>query len=88
LLLWLLLADFYLACYRTPRPKLIKLKKENVMYIDRLVLIFILGTFLLSPSLLAWTNAGGLAWYRPFLVWAILITVVFWMSRSRDIDGL
>jgi len=58
------------------------------MYINRLVLIFILGTFLLSPTLLAWTQAGGLAWYRPFLIWGLLIVLVYWISRSRDIDGI
>jgi hypothetical protein len=58
------------------------------MYIDRLILIFILGTFLLSPSLMSWAETGGLAWYRPFLIWGILIILIFWISRSSDLDGL
>ncbi len=35
------------------------------MYTDRLLIIFILGTYLLSQSLIDWWSEGGRAWYRP-----------------------
>lgn len=58
------------------------------MYTDRLLIIFILGTYLLSPTIIQWWSAGGQAWFRPFLVWMTLIALTFWTARSRDFDEL
>ncbi len=57
------------------------------MYIDRLVLLFILAGYLLSPIIVEWWSASGTAWYRPFAVWAAVIAVSYWIGRSRDLDG-
>ncbi|MGB3623089.1 MAG: hypothetical protein WBA20_17225 [Ketobacter sp.] len=57
------------------------------MYIDRLVLIFIAGAYVLSPTLMQWWAGSGTSWWRPFLVWGFLIGVTFWIARSRDLDG-
>jgi hypothetical protein len=58
------------------------------MYTDRLLMIFILGTYLLSPAIIEWWSDGGRAWFRPFLVWTLLIGLSYWIGRSRDFDGL
>ncbi len=58
------------------------------MYIDRLVLIFILGSYFLSPTIMEWARQGGIAWYRPYLIWLLLIGIAFLITRSRDADGL
>lgn len=58
------------------------------MYTDRLLIIFILGTYLLSPVIIEWWSDGGRAWFRPFLVWLFLIGLSYWIARSRDFDGL
>lgn len=58
------------------------------MYIDRLVLIFIAGAYLLSPAIIEWWSAGGTAWYRPYLIWLGLIIISFWIGKSRDLDDL
>lgn len=56
------------------------------MYIDRLVLLFIAGSFLLSPAIIEWWSDGGTAWYRPYLIWLGLIVLSFWFSKSHDIN--
>lgn len=60
------------------------------MYTDRLLIIFILGTYLLSPAIIDWWSAGGRAWYRPYLIWLLLIGLSYWIARtrSRDHNGL
>jgi hypothetical protein len=58
------------------------------MYTDRLLIIFILGTYLLSPAIIEWWSDGGRAWFGPFLVWTLLIALSYWIGRSRDFDGL
>lgn len=56
------------------------------MYIDRLVLLFIAGAFLLSPAIIEWWSEGGTAWYRPYLIWLALIGLSFWVGHSRDLN--
>ena len=58
------------------------------MYIDRLVLLFIAGAYLLSPAIIEWWSEGGTAWYRPYLIWLILIVLSFWIGKSRDLNDL
>ena len=45
------------------------------MYIDRLVLIFIAGAYLLSPAIIEWWSLDGEAWSRPFVIWLFLIII-------------
>lgn len=58
------------------------------MYIDRLVLLFIAGAFLLSPAIIEWWSEGGTAWYRPYLIWLVLIGISFWIGKSRDLNDM
>lgn len=58
------------------------------MYIDRLVLVFIAGAYLLSPAIIEWWSLGGSAWARPFVIWLILIIFSYWIAKSRDIHDL
>ncbi len=58
------------------------------MYADRLLIIFIVGTYLMSPAIIEWWSEGGNAWYRPYLIWLFLIVLSFWIGKSRDVDGL
>jgi len=57
------------------------------MYIDRLILLLILGGFAFSPAIMQWWIEGGTAWYRPFMIWGLLIGLTYWITRSRDLDG-
>ncbi|MES2720658.1 MAG: hypothetical protein V4688_10535 [Pseudomonadota bacterium] len=58
------------------------------MYIDRLILLFVAGAFLLSPIVIDWWSANGSTWYRPYLIWALLIVLALWIARSRDLNDL
>ncbi len=58
------------------------------MYADRLLLLFILGAYLLSPALIEWWSDGGTAWYRPYLIWLGLIVFSYWIGKSRDLDDV
>ncbi|MBK6756275.1 MAG: hypothetical protein KBF23_02350 [Agitococcus sp.] len=58
------------------------------MYIDRLVLIFIAGAYLLSPAIIEWWSLGGEAWSRPFVIWLFLIIISYWVGKNRDIHDL
>lgn len=71
-------------CYLAVLPP----ARPAAMYIDRLVLLFIAGAFLLSPAIIEWWSEGGTAWYRPYLIWLALIGLSFWVGRSRDLNDL
>lgn len=58
------------------------------MYTDRLLLLFILGGYLLSPALIEWWSDGGTAWYRPYLIWLFIIFFSYWIGKSRDLDDV
>ncbi len=56
------------------------------MYIDRLLILFILGAYLLTPAIVHWWTQGETLWYRPYFIWLLLIILNFWIVRSRDLD--
>ncbi|MBO3276673.1 hypothetical protein D3C76_680910 [compost metagenome] len=58
------------------------------MYIYRLVLILVVGIYLFSPAIMDWWTAPNGAWYRPYLLWLILIVVTFILQSQRDVDDL
>ncbi|MEY1663038.1 hypothetical protein [Isoalcanivorax beigongshangi] len=58
------------------------------MYTDRLLILFIIGAYLLSPAIIEWWSQGGDAWYRPYTMWLALIGLCYWIGKSRDFDGL
>jgi hypothetical protein len=61
---------------------------EGGMYIYRLVLLLVVGIYLFSPAIMDWwINATG-AWYRPYLLWLILIVVTFILQSQKDADEL
>lgn len=58
------------------------------MYIYRLVLILVVGIYLFSPAIMQWWVAADGAWYRPYLLWLILIAVTFVLQSEKDLDEL
>jgi hypothetical protein len=58
------------------------------MYIYRLVLILVVGIYLFSPAIMDWSIAPNGAWYRPYLLWLILIVVTFILQSQQDADEL
>jgi hypothetical protein len=62
--------------------------KEAGMYIYRLVLLLVVGIYLFSPAIMDWWIDATGAWYRPYLLWLILIVVTFILQSQKDADEL
>jgi hypothetical protein len=58
------------------------------MFVNRLLLVFIIGSFFLSPSLLQWISHGQTDWYRPYLLWIFLIALLYWTIYRRGPEDL
>ncbi|EPP3561764.1 TPA: hypothetical protein ACXJNK_001629, partial [Pseudomonas aeruginosa] len=72
-----------------PQPVACRPKHEGSgMYIYRLVLLLVVGIYLFSPAIMDWWIDPNGAWYRPYLLWLILIVVTFILQSQRDADEL
>jgi uncharacterized membrane protein len=58
------------------------------VYINRTLLIILAVTIVFIPSVQAWVTSGGSAWYRPFLVWFVLLLAAYWNQRKSYGDDL
>ncbi|EMP54208.1 MULTISPECIES: hypothetical protein [Marinobacter] len=54
------------------------------MYIYRLVFLLVLAIYIFSPNILDWWTAPGNVWYSPYVIWAGLIAIGFWLEWRRD----
>jgi hypothetical protein len=62
--------------------------RERSVYLDRIVLLFVLSLFLLaSPVNGFWASSRAL-WYSPYLLWGGLIALAFWLQRRRYQDEI
>ncbi len=51
--------------------------------LDSVVLLFLLAVFLLvSPLRELWAGPGS-PWFTPYLLWAAIIALIFWLTRRR-----
>ncbi len=62
--------------------------RMHSMYIYRRVLILVVGIYLFSPAIMDWWIDTNGAWYRPYLLWLILIVVTLILQSQRDADEL
>ena len=58
------------------------------MYINRALLLLLGLALLFSPVIAEWVFSGGTTWYRPHLLWLMIIFAAFWNQRSRYPDDL
>jgi len=56
------------------------------MYIYRLVLLLVVGIYLFSPAIMDWWIEPTGAWYRPYLLFLIVVTFI--LQSQRDADEL
>jgi hypothetical protein len=56
---------------------------DSGKYLNRVILL-LLALFLFTPPVLSWWVAPGRAWYLPYLLWALLITLGLRLQRRRD----
>ncbi len=54
------------------------------MYIYRLILLLVVGIYLFSPAIMDWWTASNDLWYRPYLLWLLLIVLTFLLQGKRD----
>jgi energy-coupling factor transporter transmembrane protein EcfT len=50
---------------------------------QRLVILLLLVAYIFSPSLFNWIINPEGAWYRPYIVWIIVIIIAFVMQIRR-----
>ncbi|NVK39610.1 MAG: hypothetical protein HWE39_00075 [Oceanospirillaceae bacterium] len=53
------------------------------MFLHRTALLMILGCFLTVPVLLDWWLRPTELWYRPFLIWLLLIACCLLLDLQR-----
>lgn len=52
------------------------------MYINRALALLMIMLYVFAPPIQEWVLTGGTAWYRPFIVWAVAIALVYWAQRG------
>lgn len=62
--------------------------QRDLPCISRLVLILVVGIYLFSPAIMDWWIDPNGAWYRPYMLWLILIVVTFILQSQHDADEL
>lgn len=50
---------------------------------QRLVILLLLVAYIFSPSLFNWIINPEGAWYRPYIVWIVVIVIAFIMQIRR-----
>ena len=50
---------------------------------QRLVILLLLVAYIFSPSLFNWIINPEGAWYRPYIVWVVVIVIAFVMQIRR-----
>ncbi|SDN29976.1 hypothetical protein [Vreelandella arcis] len=56
------------------------------MYVYRIMLFLVFGGYLLSPLLMDGWSDPTVAWYRPFVIWGVLIGLTLWLEQKRKLD--
>lgn len=58
------------------------------MYVNR-ALLAIFGIFLVFlPAVENWLFSPGAPWYRPYVLWLLIVLAAYWNQRSRFRDEL
>ena len=61
---------------------------DLVWGVPLIVLILVVGIYLFSPAIMDWWIDPNGAWYRPYLLWLILIVVTLILQSQQDADEL
>ena len=57
------------------------------MYLNRILLLVLVLLYVFAPMMTDWIAAGGTQWYRPHLIWLLVIaTSALMLYRARK-DG-
>jgi hypothetical protein len=58
------------------------------VYINRSLLFVLAIAVILIPTAREWIADGGTAWYRPHILWALVIALAWWNQRQSYGDDL
>jgi hypothetical protein len=47
-----------------------------------LILIFLIA-YIFLPTAFDWITTADRVWYRPFVIWLIVVVIAFFMQRRR-----
>ncbi|MFT5116818.1 MAG: putative membrane protein [Kiritimatiellia bacterium] len=47
----------------------------------RLLLLILLVAYIFTPTLFNWIIASDGAWYRPFIIWLLIIVIAFSLHK-------
>lgn len=50
---------------------------------QRLVILLLLIAYIFSPTLFSWIINPEGAWYRPYLIWVLVIAIAFALQIRR-----
>lgn len=60
--------------------------REPTPHWDRTLLLFLFAVFVLvSPLKAIWASVDS-PWYMPYLIWAVIIALAFWLERRQQHD--
>ena len=58
------------------------------MYLNRILLLVLVLLYVFAPIMTDWVAAGGTQWYRPHIIWAIVIAISgITLYRGRGDDA-
>jgi len=58
------------------------------MYINRALLMVVGAVLIFFPAIEGWVSSSETAWYRPYLLWLLVIGAAYWNQRNRYPDDL
>jgi len=58
------------------------------MYINRALLLVVGCVLIFFPAIEQWMIGSETAWYRPYLLWLLIIVAAYWNQRTRYTDEL
>jgi len=54
----------------------------------RPLILLLLVLYILSPSLFSWMVSPHAAWYRPYIIWVLVIVIAFLLQDRSQSNGL
>jgi hypothetical protein len=58
------------------------------VYINRTLLFLLAIAIIFIPTAQEWIAGGGTAWYRPYIIWTLIIALAWWNQRKSYGDDL
>ena len=58
------------------------------MYINRALLMAVGAVLIFFPAIEGWVSSSETAWYRPYLLWLLVVMAAYWNQRTRYPDDL